>query len=163
MKKRSAGILLYRFVNNNLQVLLVHPGGPYWKNKDKNSWGIPKGEFQEDERAFDAALREFKEETGMELNSNKFIELNPVIQNSGKIVYAWAVEGDIDARSIKSNLFEIEWPPKSGKMQKFPEVDKAEWFPVPIARKKILKKQYGLIEELINKLNLNKNKNKTKT
>jgi len=161
MKKRSAGILLYKFVNNNLQVLLVHPGGPYWKNKDENSWSIPKGEFQEDERAFDAALREFKEETGMELNSNKFIELSPVIQNSGKIVYAWAVEGDIDAQSIWSNLYEIEWPPKSGKMQKFPEVDKAEWFPIPIARKKILKKQYGLIEELINKLNLDKDKIKT--
>ncbi len=141
-----------------ITVLLVHPGGPYWKNKDKNSWSIPKGEFKEGENAFDAAIREFKEETNLNLNSTDFIELTPIKQKSGKVVYAWAIENDLDSSSIKSNYFEMEWPPKSGKIQKFPEIDKGEWFYIPIAKKKILKQQFALIEEIIELLKLNRKK-----
>ncbi|HKK12307.1 MAG TPA: NUDIX domain-containing protein, partial [Flavobacteriaceae bacterium] len=131
MKKQSAGILLYKFTDNVLQVLLVHPGGPFWKNKDVNSWSIPKGEFSEKEDALATALREFNEETGYTLDSTNLIKLNPIKQNSGKTVYAWAVEKDIDTKQIKSNLFKMEWPPKSGRIQKFPEIDEGQWFYIP--------------------------------
>jgi len=154
MKKQSAGILLYKFKKGVVQVLLVHPGGPFWKNKDEFSWGIPKGEFGENESALDTAIREFNEETDYILDDADLIELNPIEQNSGKIVYAWATEKDIDVKKIKSNLFDLEWPPKSGKIQQFPEVDKGEWFYIPTAKRKILKKQFGLIEDLISKLRL---------
>jgi predicted NUDIX family NTP pyrophosphohydrolase len=153
MKKKSAGILLYRLKNKFLEVFLVHPGGPFWAKKDIGSWSIPKGEFTEDEIPLDAAKREFREELGIDC-TGEFIPLTPIKQKSGKIVYAWASEGDIDPNQIKSNTFEMEWPPKSGKKQEFPEIDKGEWFNVSDAKKKIIPSQSGLIDELISKLNL---------
>jgi predicted NUDIX family NTP pyrophosphohydrolase len=149
--KTSAGILLYRR-NRIIEVLLAHPGGPFWKNKDLGAWSIPKGEIDENEDPLNAAKREFEEETGKKLNG-KFVELTPVIQKNGKKVIAWAVEQDIDVRSIKSNLIEIEWPPKSGKKQSIPEIDKVEWFTLSEAKEKIIAAQAGFIEELISKIN----------
>ena len=151
MGKQSAGILLYRKNDNHLQVFLVHPGGPFFKNKDLGVWSIPKGEFLDGEDPLAAAKREFKEETGVDIDGN-FIPLNPVILKSGKKVYAWAVEGNIDHETIFSNLFEMEWPPKSGKMQAFPEIDRAGWFEVDEAREKINAGQLGLIEGLVDSL-----------
>jgi predicted NUDIX family NTP pyrophosphohydrolase len=151
MPKKSAGILLYRFHNNLPEILLVHPGGPFWAKKDAGAWSIPKGEFEENENPLDAAKREVEEETGIKV-SGKLIELTPVKQKSGKIIYAWAVQGDFDDAEIKSNTFEIEWPPKSGKKQSFPEVDKAGWFTMEEAKQKIVPGQAPLIEELRTKL-----------
>ena len=153
MASKSAGILLYRIKDKVLEVLLVHPGGPFWKNKDAGSWSIPKGEFDESEKPFDAALREMREEVGLELKGN-FIELTPVKQKSGKLVYAWALGHDFDPSEIKSNTFEIEWPPKSGKKKEFPEIDRAEWYDVKTASKKIIAAQIGLLDELRKKLEL---------
>ena len=150
MSKQSAGVLLYRIVDGLLQVFLVHPGGPFFKNKDDGSWSIPKGEFAEEENPLDAAKREFQEETGQSIEGN-FIELKPIQQKGGKTVYAWAVEGDIDHEIIVSNTFEIEWPPGSGKKQSFPEVDRGAWFDVETAKKKINAAQVGLIKELESK------------
>jgi len=152
MPKQSAGILLYRKFNNVLQVFLVHPGGPFWKNKDDGAWSIPKGEYESDEDPLAAAKREFYEETGQSIDG-EFIALKPIKQKSGKIVQAYLVEGDIDAHNIKSNLFEIEWPPKSGKMQSFPEVDRAGWFTVDEAKVKMNAGQVGLVEELAQLVN----------
>ena len=151
MPKQSAGILLYRIRNKTLELFLVHPGGPFFANKDHGAWSIPKGEFENDEEPLAAAKREFKEETGMEL-SGEFIQLAFIKQKSGKMVYAWAVEGDIDPEKIKSNNFEIEWPPKSGKMKTFPEIDKAAWFNLNEAIVKINSGQVTLIKELEDKL-----------
>ncbi len=148
MAKQSAGILLFKKIDQELQVFLVHPGGPFFKNKDLGSWSIPKGEFDTDEDGLTAARREFKEETGQFIDGN-FILLKPVTLKSGKKVYTWAVEGDIDHKSIVSNLFEIEWPPKSGKRQSFPEVDRSEWFDIETAKLKINVKQIAFIDELI--------------
>ena len=147
MGKQSAGILLYRFINQKLQIFLVHPGGPFFKNKDTGSWSIPKGEFLDGEDALAAAKREFLEETGQSI-AGTFIPLAPIIQKSGKKVYAWAIEGYIDHEKIISNLFEIEWPPKSGKRQSFPEVDKGGWFEVDEAKVKVNPAQVALVEEL---------------
>ena len=146
--KKSAGILLYRIVNKQPEVLLVHPGGPFFKNKDEGSWSVPKGEFNDDEDALDAAKREFKEETGFSCSGN-FLPLAPVKLKSGKTVYAWALEQDIDTSKIKSNEFEIEWPPKSGRQQRFPEIDKARWFSAAEAKLKINAAQAAFIDELI--------------
>jgi predicted NUDIX family NTP pyrophosphohydrolase len=151
MPKQSAGILLFRKMNGQAQVFLVHPGGPFFKNKDAGVWSIPKGEFLEDEEALGAAKREFKEETGQDIDGT-FIALNPVTLKSGKKVYAWAVEGDINHEIILSNLFEMEWPPKSGKKQSFPEIDRAGWFDIEMAKQKINVGQVGLIDELKLKL-----------
>jgi predicted NUDIX family NTP pyrophosphohydrolase len=151
MAKQSAGILLYRFLNEQLQVFLVHPGGPFFRNKDEGSWSIPKGEFADDENPLDAAKREFMEETGQEIGGT-FIELIPIRQKGGKAVYAWAVEGDIDHNTIVSNLFEIEWPPRSGKRQSFPEIDKAAWFDVEAAKIKINPAQAAFIDNLSTQL-----------
>ena len=148
MSKKSAGILLYRIKNKILEVLLVHPGGPFWLKKDEGAWTIPKGELNDNEEPFDAAIREMKEETGIILKGN-FIELTPVKQKGGKLVYAWAKEQDVDPSEIKSNEFEIEWPPKSGKKRSFPEIDKADWFNIKTAKEKINSGQVPLIEELI--------------
>jgi len=148
MNKQSAGVLLYRKSGKQIEVFLVHPGGPFYKNKDLGSWSIPKGEFLADEEPFTAAKREFEEETGLAIDGN-FIELNPVFIKSGKKIFAWAVEGDIDHLNIKSNFFEMEWPPKSGKTQSFPEIDKGEWFEIAEAKLKINTAQFGFIEELI--------------
>lgn len=152
--KRSAGLLLYRFKNKTPEFFLVHPGGPFWKNKDIGAWSIPKGEVEENEDFLEAAIREIKEETGIyiQLSGEKFTVLTDVKQNPGKIVSAWAVKADFDASSIKSNLFEMEWPPKSGKKQSFPEVDKAGWFSFEEARQKILPGQTALLEDLKRKL-----------
>jgi predicted NUDIX family NTP pyrophosphohydrolase len=147
ISKRSTGILLYREMNRRMEFLLVHPGGPFWKNKDLGAWTIPKGEYEEPEVPLDAAIREFKEETGIELQGS-FIQLKPVIQKGGKEVSAWAIERDIDAGAIRSNSFEMEWPPKSGKRQSFPEIDKASWFSFEEAMDKINPAQAGFIEEL---------------
>lgn len=147
MAKQSAGILLYRIKDNKLQVFLVHPGGPFWKNKDEGAWSIPKGEFNEDEDALIAAKREFQEETGQAISGN-FIPLKPVKQKSGKTVQAWAVKGDINESKIISNTFMLEWPPKSGKMMEVPEIDKAAWFDTQTAHIKINAAQAALIIEL---------------
>jgi len=151
IKKQSAGILLYRSTDPETEVLLVHPGGPFWKNKDAGAWTIPKGEFEESEEPLAAAIREFKEETGFTLQG-EFIALTPIQQKAGKIVYAWAIEGDIDATKVKSNFFEVEWPPKSGKKQTFPEIDKAAWFTLAKAREKINSSQAALLDELSGRL-----------
>ncbi|MDR3681677.1 MAG: NUDIX domain-containing protein [Flavipsychrobacter sp.] len=146
MPKQSAGILVYRKHNNQLQVLLVHPGGPFFAKKDLGAWSIPKGEFTtEDPLA--AAIREFKEELGIDIAGN-FEPLTSVKLKSGKMVHAWAIEVDLDISETKSNTFIIEWPPRSGKMQEFPEVDKVEWFTIADAKEKINATQIGFIEEL---------------
>lgn len=143
----SAGILLFRFRGGSLEVFLVHPGGPYWRNKDAGAWSIPKGLLEAGDDALAAAKREFQEETGAVPNG-AFIPLDPLRQRSGKIVQAWAVEGDIDAAAVVSNLFSTEWPPRSGKMQQFPEVDRGGWFTLDEARAKILPGQRGFLEQL---------------
>ena len=148
MSKQSAGILLYRKVKGELQIFLIHPGGPFFKNKDIGGWSIPKGELIDGEEPLDAAKREFAEETGQKIDGN-FIKLKPVTQKSGKKVHAWAVEGDVDHEAIVSNLFEMEWPPKSGKKQSFPEIDRAAWFDVGMAKVKINAGQVGLVDELV--------------
>jgi len=149
--KKSAGILLYRLKDHLFEVMLVHPGGPFWAKKDEGAWSVPKGEFDDSEDALSAAKREMEEETGIKAEGN-FIELTPVKQKNGKMVYAWALEKNIDAADIKSNSFEIEWPPKSGKKKSFPEIDRAGWFTTEEAMKKILAAQLPLINELKNKL-----------
>jgi len=146
-KKTSAGILLYRVRSGVLEVFLVHPGGPFWAKKDAGAWSIPKGEIEEGADSLETAKREFLEETGSPIDGN-FLELTPQKQRSGKLVHAWAVEGEIDASSVRSNSFSMEWPPRSGKQQEFPEVDKGEWFNIPVARKKLLAGQRGFLDEI---------------
>jgi predicted NUDIX family NTP pyrophosphohydrolase len=148
--RTSAGILLYREINNYIEIFLVHPGGPFWKGKDKGAWSIPKGEFTKDEDPLTVAKREFNEETGQIIDGD-FIELKPIQQKGGKMVYAWAVEGDADAENIVSNTFRQEWPYKSGNWVTIPEVDKAGWFGVDEAKEKINPAQIELIEQLVNK------------
>jgi predicted NUDIX family NTP pyrophosphohydrolase len=153
--KQSAGILLYKFTDKTIYFLLVHPGGPFWKNKDLESWSIPKGEFTGDEDPLEAAKREFHEETGFKLESESesdFIALHPVKLKSGKTVFAWALEFDLDVTLIKSNEFEMERPPKSGKMQFFAEVDRAEWFQTEHALKKINPAQADFIVQIMSKI-----------
>ena len=145
--KQSAGILLYKLAQGGLSVFLVHMGGPYWANKDQHAWSIPKGEFEPGEDMLEAAKREFFEETNVVV-SGDFLELKPIKQVGGKKVHAFALEGDIDAASIKSSIFSMEWPPNSGTLQEFPEVDKADWFSISEARTKIIKGQTALLEEL---------------
>jgi len=149
ISNQSAGILLYRNINGQIEFFLVHPGGPFFKNKDEGYWSIPKGEFLPDENPLAAAQREFEEETGRPIKAEKFIELSPIKQKSGKIVHAWGAEGELDADTITSNTFEIEWPPHSGKMSSFPEIDRAGWFDIENARLKINAAQAALIDELL--------------
>jgi predicted NUDIX family NTP pyrophosphohydrolase len=144
----SAGILMYRWIGPRLEVLLVHPGGPFWRNKDEGAWSIPKGEMDEDEDAAVAAQREFLEETGHAL-SGSLEPLGDIRQRGGKRVTAFAVEGDLDCDAVKSNTFEMEWPPKTGRMQSFPEIDRAAWFDLPAAHKKILEGQRPLLDRLV--------------
>ncbi len=139
--------MVYRRRNGNLEVFLVHPGGPFWAKKDEGAWSIPKGEIAEEEEPLKAARREFFEETGFQMDG-EFIALTPLKQRGGKWVYAWAVEGDCNAQSIRSNVFSLEWPPRSGKSREFPEVDRAAWFPLEQAKQKILNSQLSLLEEL---------------
>jgi predicted NUDIX family NTP pyrophosphohydrolase len=147
MAKRSAGLSMYRKRGGKIEVLLVHPGGPFWAKKDAGAWSIPKGEYIEEENALEAAKREFKEETGFTA-ARDFKMLKPVVQPGGKEITAWAFEGDCDPAKCKSNTFLMEWPPYSGNQQEFPEVDRAEWFTLDEAKKKILKGQIPLLEEL---------------
>jgi predicted NUDIX family NTP pyrophosphohydrolase len=150
--RTSAGILLYRRKAKELEIFLVHPGGPFWKGKEMGAWSIPKGEFTEGEDPLTVAKREFEEETGQTVDGN-FVELTPIKQKGGKMVYAWAVEGNADAGNIVSNTFKTEWPYKSGKWITIPEVDKAGWFSVEEAKEKINSAQAGLIEELVSRIN----------
>ena len=140
MPRTSAGLLLYRRTPGWIEVFLVHPGGPFWAKKDAGAWSIPKGEYVPGEDPLDAARREFAEETGI-VPDGELVELGVVKQAGGKIVTAWAFEGDCDAAAIRSNTFTMEWPPKSGRQQEFPEVDRAEWFDLETAAGKILKGQ----------------------
>ena len=146
-KQHSSGILLYCLRNGKLEIFLVHPGGPYWNKKDNLAWSIPKGELDEGEEPLNTAKREFHEETGSEVNGI-FQEMTPLKQPSGKIVYAWALEGDIDPISVRSNTFAMEWPPGSGVKQEFPEIDKGEWFGIQASYKKILPGQRGFLDQL---------------
>jgi len=149
MPKLSAGILVYRIRNKILEVFLCHPGGPFYKNKDNGVWTIPKGEFDENEEAFSAAKREFQEETGQQIDGD-FVPMKLIKYKDGrKIVYAWAVEGEVDVTRIKSNVFPLEWPPKSGKFIEVPEVDKGDWFTIEIAKQKILSSLSPLLEDLV--------------
>ncbi|HWE96003.1 MAG TPA: NUDIX domain-containing protein [Tepidisphaeraceae bacterium] len=147
MPQVSAGLLMYRIRRGTREVLLVHPGGPFFRKKDDGAWTIPKGQAATGEELLEAAKREFQEETGF-APVGQFLELAPIKQKSGKTVHAWAVEGDLDATAIRSNTFTMEWPPKSGKQVEFPEVDRAEWFDLETARKKIIPAQAALIVEL---------------
>jgi predicted NUDIX family NTP pyrophosphohydrolase len=146
----SAGVLMYRQTGPKLEVLLVHPGGPFWRNRDEGAWSIPKGEMDEGEDAAVAARREFLEETGCTLSGTLEL-LGDIRQHGGKRVTAFAVEGDLDVDAIKSNTFEIEWPPKGGRMKSFPEIDRAAWFDLPAARVKILEGQRQLLDRLVNR------------
>ena len=145
--KRSAGILLYRR-SPDLEVLLVHPGGPFWAKKDLGAWSIPKGEHEEGEDAQVCAIREFTEETGSAPMPGELDDLGSVKQKAGKVVQAWALEGDLDAAAVRSNTFELQWPPRSGRMQEFPEVDRAEWFGLEEARKRINPAQAEFLDRL---------------
>lgn len=145
MAKQSAGILLYR-KRTGTEVFLIHPGGPFFAKKDLGSWSVPKGEYSEED-PLTAAKREFREETGFDISGN-FVPLLPIKQKGGKVVVAWAVEGDIDAEAVVSNTFEIIWPPHSGKIQTFPEVDKAGWFSMDLAREKINQAQISFLDQL---------------
>jgi predicted NUDIX family NTP pyrophosphohydrolase len=149
--KHTAGLLLYRRRRGRIEVLLVHPGGPFWRNKDAAAWSIPKGEFEPPEDALAAARREVAEETGFDVDG-EFLALTPRKQPGGKIVSAWAIERDVDPAAIRSNNFAMEWPPRSGRMQDFPEVDRAAWFDLPTARQKIHKGQIAILDELEAKL-----------
>ena len=147
MAKRSAGILLYRHVGGDLQVLLAHPGGPFWRQRDAGAWTIPKGEFDSTEAAEDAARREFREELGADAKG-PLIPLGEIVQKGGKQVIAFGLEGDFDCGALLSNTFDLEWPPRSGRLQAFPEVDKVQWMTPEIAREKILPAQIDLLDRL---------------
>ena len=147
MVKKSAGLLVYRNRDGIIEVFLVHPGGPFWHNKDDGSWSIPKGEFRDDEDPFVVAKREFQEETGFCIEG-EFQALQPVRQPGGKLVYAWMIQGNIDASAIRSNSFSMPWPPGSGSIQTFPEVDRGGWFDLSAARRKIGRGQMELLEQL---------------
>jgi len=151
MKRRSAGLLMYRRRAGTLEVLLIHPGGPFWTKKDAGAWSIPKGEFADDEEPLAAAKREFVEETGFAW-AEPFLELKPVRQAGGKRVFAWAFEGDCDPAQIVSNTFEIEWPPRSGRRQAFPEIDRAAWFGADEAREKLIAAQAAFVDRLLEHL-----------
>jgi predicted NUDIX family NTP pyrophosphohydrolase len=152
MAKLSAGLLLYRIGGDGLEVLLVHPGGPFWARKDKGAWSIPKGEHAPEEDPVAAAAREFREELGAEPPSFPWLELGDVVQAGGKRVRAWAAKGDLDASRVVSNTFEMEWPPRSGTWASFPEIDRAEWTPIAAARDKLIGGQVALLDRLLDAL-----------
>ena len=151
MPKRSSGILMYRRAAGGLELLLVHPGGPFWAKKDLGAWSIPKGEYSGGEDALAVARREFEEETGARPEGD-FLPLGDIVQAGRKIVTAWALEGDFDPAELTSNRFELEWPPKSGRKASFPEVDRAQWLSPAEARRKIIPAQSELIERLLRAL-----------
>lgn len=144
----SAGLLVYRQRDGKLEVLLVHPGGPFWQKRDDGVWSIPKGEIAENEAGIDVARREFEEELGMPAPRGATALLGEIRQKGGKVVHAWAVSGDLDVTRSTSNTFEVEWPPHSGKLQEFPEVDRAAWFEPEAARHKLLPAQRPFIDRL---------------
>ena len=148
MPRRSAGLLLYRVTAQGVEVLLVHPGGPYWVNRDEGAWSLPKGEYDPGEDPLEVARREFREELGAEPPGGPPTFLGTCRQASGKQVRAWALEGDMDVSAIHSNTFELEWPPKSGRSQEFPEVDRAAWFDPHTARRKINRAQAVFVDAL---------------
>jgi predicted NUDIX family NTP pyrophosphohydrolase len=149
MARRSAGILLYRPGGGSVEVLLVHPGGPFWANKDLGAWSIPKGEVEAGEDPLAVALREFEEETGQRPPADALVELGEVRQRGGKVVAAWAAPGDLDPERVTSNTFTLEWPPRSGVRQEFPEVDRAAWFDPATARDKLVAAQAELVDRLL--------------
>lgn len=151
MSVHSAGILLYRLKDNAVEVLLAHPGGPFWSGKDLGAWTIPKGLTEADEDFLQAAKREFKEETGFEVDG-QFIDLGTIRQPSRKMIQIWALKLDLDVGRLQSNEFTMEWPRRSGIMMQFPEIDRAEWFDIDRARQKILKGQAGFLDRLISKI-----------
>ena len=147
MPKRSAGLLVHRTVDGETEVLLVHPGGPYWAKKDDGSWSLPKGEYEPDEDPLEVAIREFREELGVDATPSAApMFLGEVRQPGGKIVSAWALPGDLDVTAVRSNTFSMEWPPRSGRTAEFPEVDRAGWFDLETARRKLLRGQLGLLD-----------------
>ena len=148
MAKQSAGLIMFRIKDGELEVFLVHPGGPFWAKKDLGSWSIPKGEYTDGEDPLEVAKREFFEETGF-VAEGEFLELAPIRQPGGKRVRAWAFQGECDAEAVTSNTFSMEWPPKSGRQAEFPEVDRAAWFGVDLGREKILQGQVALIDQLV--------------
>jgi predicted NUDIX family NTP pyrophosphohydrolase len=150
--RRSAGIVLHRDGPGGREVLLVHPGGPFWAKKDLGAWSIPKGEYDEGEDALAHALREFEEETGTRLEVTDPVELGSIAQRGGKQVTAWAVAGDLDPASVRSNTFTMEWPPRSGRQAEFPEVDRAGWFTVDEAREKLVPAQVELVDRLVERV-----------
>jgi len=151
VKQQSSGLLLFRRRPGGLEVLLVHPGGPFWSRKDLGAWSIPKGGHEPGETPIDAAQREFREETGFSVEG-PFLPLTPVRQAGGKLVTAWAVEGSFEAERMKSNTFYMRWPPGSATLKEFPEIDRADWFALDIARRKILKGQTGFLDRLAPRL-----------
>ncbi len=151
MSINSAGILLYRLRDNAVEVLLAHPGGPFWSGKDMGAWSIPKGLTEANEDSLQAAKREFREETGFEVDG-QFIDLGTMRQPSRKMIHIWALKLDLDADRLQSNQFTMEWPRKSGKMMQFPEIDRAEWFDIETARRKIHKGQAGFLDRLLSKI-----------
>ena len=152
MPKRSAGLLLHRQGEDGREVLLVHPGGPFFAKKDLGVWSIPKGEYEEGDDPLASALREFEEETGTALEGEGAIELGSVVQRAGKVVSAWALEGDLDAAAIRSNTFTMQWPPRSGRTAEFPEVDRAEWFAIEEAKRRLVPAQAELVDRLVEAL-----------
>jgi predicted NUDIX family NTP pyrophosphohydrolase len=146
--KRSAGILLYRRASGQVEVLLVHPGGPFWIKKDDGAWFLPKGELEGEEDPLTAARREFEEELGSSPPNGEALALGTVKNKSGKLIYAWALAGDLDVEAIRSNTFELEWPPKSGKMRAFPEVDRARFFSLAAAAQKLHTAELPFLERL---------------
>ncbi|HEX2890326.1 NUDIX domain-containing protein [Vineibacter terrae] len=153
MAKLTAGLLVFRRASGTLEVLLAHPGGPFWARKDDGAWSIPKGIPESGEAPFDTARREFIEETSLRAEGD-FIALDPVKQPGGKTVHAWAVECDLDIARFRSNTFKLEWPPRSGKVQDVPEIDRIAWFAAPQAAAKILKGQRPILDELLRRLNI---------
>ncbi len=151
MRKASAGLLLYRHAAAGVEVMLVHPGGPYWARKDAGAWSIPKGEIEPGEEPLAAARREFEEETGASVDGD-FLPLQPVKLRSGKVIHAWAVQAEFDPAALRSNLFSMEWPPRSGEQREFPEADRAAWFGIDKARIKIHAGQAPLIDFLLARL-----------
>lgn len=147
-EKRSAGILLFRGMGTDLEVLLAHMGGPYWAAKDEHAWSVPKGEYEPDEDPVDAARREFQEELGLPVPDGELLPLGSVRQTGGKLVTVWALEGDLDPERVTPGTFAMEWPSGSGRIQEFPEVDRAAWFDLDTARKKIVAKQEPFLERL---------------
>lgn len=152
MPKLSAGLLLYRITDDGIEVLLGHPGGPFWARKDDGAWSIPKGEYTTDEDPWSAARREFREEIGFDAPDGPRLDLPPVKQAGGKVVTAFAVEGDLDVTDSVSNTFELEWPKGSGRVKEYPEVDRVAWLPVEAARMKLLKGQLPLLNSLLERL-----------